>query len=452
MSQSNDFFEKEKPSKLFFKVALPGTVSMLAMSVYFIIEGIFIGHSLGETAFAAVNLAMPFVFINFSLADLIGVGSSVPISIALGRRDHKKANEIFSSSLILILLASVLMGLLIFFFTPDLVKLMGADGEMASLAIRYARIYAIMGPFSTIVFAMDNYLKISGFVKISMGINLFMSALNVALLFLFLTVLKFNVEGSALATSISMAVCAILAFIPFLMGKTVLKFTRPTLRLKTLWEIVSCGAPVFLNNVSGRVAAIAMNVALISIGGAVYGQTAVAAYSVLMYASEIVQPLFYGMSDSVSPAIGYNWGAKRLDRVSAITKISFLMCFLVSLLGTAFIFLFPEIVAKMFVKQSEVGLFEMATHALKLYSLTFIFKWASFSVQSFYSAIQKPFMASIVSLLSAMVLPIAFIVILFPLGLDGLWLNNAAVSLVILVISFVMLFFSQKTFSRDIHR
>ena len=78
------------PWRLFFIVALPGMVSMFAMSIYSIFEGIFIGQRLGESAFAAVNIAMPLVMINFSLADLIGVGASVPISIALGKRNTRR--------------------------------------------------------------------------------------------------------------------------------------------------------------------------------------------------------------------------------------------------------------------------------------------------------------------------------------------------------------------------
>ena len=84
------------PWRLFFVVALPGMVSMFAMSVYSVIEGIFVGQVLGEGAFAAVNIAMPLVMINFSLADLIGVGASVPISIALGKEEKDTANNVFS--------------------------------------------------------------------------------------------------------------------------------------------------------------------------------------------------------------------------------------------------------------------------------------------------------------------------------------------------------------------
>ena len=94
------------PWRLFWIVALPGMISMFAMSIYNVIEGAFIGQLLGEGAFAAVNIAMPLVMINFSLADLIGVGASVPISIALGKKDHETANNVFSCSVILIFIAS----------------------------------------------------------------------------------------------------------------------------------------------------------------------------------------------------------------------------------------------------------------------------------------------------------------------------------------------------------
>ena len=81
-------YAKASPWRLFFIVALPGMISMFAMSIYSILEGAFIGQVLGEGAFAAVNIAFPLVLINFSIADLIGVGASVPISIALGKEDH----------------------------------------------------------------------------------------------------------------------------------------------------------------------------------------------------------------------------------------------------------------------------------------------------------------------------------------------------------------------------
>ena len=144
------------PWRLFFIVAAPGMISMFAMSIYSILEGIFIGQTLGEGAFAAVNIAMPLVMINFSLADLIGVGASAPISIALGRGDHKAANNIFSCSVLMIFCVSVLMGSVMFFAAEPLSRMMGADDLLLDTAVRYLRTVALCSPLASIFFAMDN--------------------------------------------------------------------------------------------------------------------------------------------------------------------------------------------------------------------------------------------------------------------------------------------------------
>ncbi len=452
MSQSNQFFATARPLRLFLMVAMPGMVSMLAMSIYTVIEGAFIGRLLGEAAFAAVNLAMPFVMINFSLADLVGVGSSVPISISLGRKDEARANNYFTCSLILIFLASLVMGVILFFGSPALVRMMGAEGLLAELAVKYVRIYAIFGPLTTVVFAMDNYLRISGYVRFSMCLNIAMSLLTVGLLALFLIVFGMDVEGSALATSISMTVAASVAFIPFLTKKTVLRFVRPRLSGFMLREITACGSPVFLNNVAGRVAAIILNAALLRVGGESSGQTAVAAYSVLMYASDIIQPMLYGMSDSVQPAIGYNWGGGDFSRVKGIAKCSFAACGIVSLIGTAVMFFFPDLIVGLFVDAEDTALFAMSVHAMRLFCTAYLVRWFSFAVQGFYSAVGKPLPASILSIASAMVLPILFVFLLSPWGLDGLWLNLTATSVVVGLMALVMLLISRRTMKRETAR
>ncbi len=440
MAHSNEFFSTARPSRLFFTVAIPGMVSMLAASIYSIIEGFFIGNFIGESAFAAVNIAMPLVFINFSLADLVGVGSSVPISVALGRKDEKEADNIFSASIILIVLAAMFMGIILYFTSPMLVSLMGAEGSLADSAIEYIRVYAILSPFTTIVFAMDNYLRICGFVKGSMLLNIFMSILTAVLIFVFLGPCKMDVAGAALASALSMMTCALIAFIPFLCKKTVLKFVKPQISFGMLRQIVACGSPVFLNNISGRVAAIIMNSVLLTMGG----QTAVAAYAVLMYAGSIVEPLLYGMSDSVQPAVGYNWGAGNVKRVRDISKCSFAACGIVSVIATAAMFVFARPIADIFVEDGNPALLELSVIGLKLFCTSYLFRWFGFAAQGFYSAIEKPLPATILSVSSACVFPILFIIALYPIGLTGIWLNMTATSLAVAIVAFVMLTIFQK--------
>ncbi len=456
MESSNTFFATAKPLTLFWRVAIPGLISMLAMSLYQAFEGGFVGNLVGKDAFAAVNLGFPIVMINNALADLVGVGSSAPIAIALGRKDNDTANNIFTCSVIMIIAVAFIMGIIVFFTVPLFISLMGAEGAMASLAITYVRVYAIAGPFTTIVFAMDNYLRISGFVKGSMILNIFMSLLTVLFLALFLGVLGMNVEGSAVATSLAMFICALIAFIPFIRKKAVLRFVKPKFNKHMIKSIISCGTPTFLNNVAGRITAILMNSALISLGHEIYGDNgtiAVAAYSVLMYVSAVVEPMLYGMSDSVQPAIGYNWGAGQLKRVSGITKVSFTVCGIVSVLCSSVMFLFPEALAGIFVNaEKDPELMSLCIHAMPYFGLAFLLGWFCFAVQGFFAAIEKPIYATIVSVSFAVVTPVALIYALMPLGLDGLWLNYFGRSLLTGIIAVILIVMAQKKMKNDISK
>ena len=438
--KSNQLYADMPPVKLFFHAAIPGVISMFSMSIYNIIEGIFIGQFAGGEAFAAMNLAMPLVMINFALADMVGVGSSVPISIALGRKDEEHASSLFSASVLLIVLIAIFCGTIMFTLAPGIISLMGAEDNVARLATTYLRISAAFGPLVTIVFAMDNFLRISGFIRGSMLLNLLMSALQIVMLILFVVVWKMGLIGSCLAIHIGMASCAFIAVIPFILGKCVLKFRKPKLTMPMLKQIVVCGSPTFLNNMAGRLFSIIMNALLIRMGGT----NAVAAFAVLMYASDLVQPMLYGLSDSLQPAIGYNWGAESFHRVKTLTKCVFTSTAVVSVFALGLMCGFPRQLASLFVEKSDVTLLDMSANALRLYSVKFLFWWFGFTALGFYNAIQKPKNAAILTLSTAIVFPLLMVALLWPLGLDGLWLNQAASYIPVGIIAYRMLRKTQK--------
>ena len=432
---SATLFAKTAPLKLFFLASIPGAISMLASALYQTIDGVFVGQFLGSTAFAAVNLAMPFVIINFSLADLIGVGSAVPISICLGKKQEHEANNIFTCACLTIVGAGIVIGAILFAAAPLLIRLMGAEGEFAALAVQYIRVYAICSPVSTIVFATDNFLRICGIIRGSMFLNILMSALSAILEFLFLGVFRWGVWAAALATCSSMFICALIALMPFFRGKTLLRFCRPRFSWGMIRQIVACGSPNFLNNVAGRITSIMLNAILVRLGG----ETAVSVYGVLMYADGFIQPLLYGMCDSLQPAVGYNWGAGRYSRVRAIEKCCFSASAVISVLAIFLIALLPRQITSLFMADAGNDVMTLAVGALRLFALTYITRWLSFATQSYMLAIEKPLPASIISVSTALIFPVILVVLLWPQGLTGIWLNFAGTALLAAVLSVVIL-------------
>lgn len=437
-----ELFSKTPPTKLFFTAAIPGSIGMLASALYQTIDGVLVGRILSGNAFAALNLAMPLVIINFSLADLIGVGSAVPISVRLGEKKEAEANNIFTSACLMIVITGLILGLAMFLAAPALIGLMGAEGELARLAVQYLRVYCLCSPVTTIVFAMDNYLKICGRVRSSMALNIVMSVLSAVLEFIFLFVFRFGIWAAALATCTSMFLCALAALYPFFSRKMQLRFVRPRLNRTMIKTIVTCGSPNFLNNVAGRITSIIMNMILLRVGGA----TAVSVYGILMFADGFVQPLLYGMCDSLQPAVSFNWGAGDLKRVKAIERCCFTASAIVSLVSALVIFVFPGQLAVIFIGETASSYFAMAVTALRLFALTYLTRWFSFAVQSYMLAVGNAAGATLISLSAALLFPVILIVSLWPFGLTGIWLNFAGTSLLAGVLAaFVMTRFQRNS-------
>jgi len=426
-------FLHTNPLKLFLKASIPGGISMLMMSVYTVFDAIFVGKFVGSIALGGLGLAMPLVIINFSLADLIGVGSSVPIAILLGKKEDKKANEYFTFATLLIILTGTIIGVLLYFLAPSFMALVGAKGQIAQYGVKYARVYALFSPIATLFFAVDNYLRISGKIKTSMYLNIFMSIGTVLLELLFVVVFDLGIQGAALGANIIIVICVVVGYAMFLTGKLQLKFVKFKANTKMLKEIVENGTPAFLTNVAGRVFSIVMNIMLIKFGG----DNAVVVYGILFTIGGIVEQMLYGILDSLQPAIGYNYGANENDRVKLLVKYSFIAGAIISIFFALIMFVIPKTLSSAFI--NDLSLLDYSAHALRLFSIAYLFKWISHTIQTFLLAIEKPLPALAISISICLVFPLLAIAILLPLKLDGLWLNYAVACLLAAIFAIIIL-------------
>lgn len=178
-----------------------------------------------------------------------------------------------------------------------------------------------------------------------------------------------------------------------------------------------------------------MNMILIRLGG----ESAVSVYGILMYTDGFVQPLLYGMCDSLQPAVGYNWGAGKFSRVRSIEKCCFTASGIVSLLAVFVILLFPEQITTLFMADASPEVMDISIAALRLFSITYITRWFSFATQSYMLAIEKSIPASMISVSTALIFPVLLILLLWPLGLTGIWLNFAGTSVLAAVLSLIIL-------------
>lgn len=262
--------------------AAPGAISMLASALYDVLDGVIVGQLLGSTAFAAVNLAMPFVILVFAVGDLVGVGSSVPIAIALGANDAKRANNVFTCAV----LGIIVLGAVFWAAAPAIMAAMGATGTLAEDAVTFLRVYAVGAPVTSLMFAIDNFLRICGKIRGSLMLNIFMAVLGAIIEFSLVRYAGLGVFGAAMGYVSALAISAFMGMLPFIAGRLQLRFVRPHITVELSREIMGAGMPAFLNNVAGRVTSVLLNAALLAQGG----EDAVAVYGALMYVSGVVFP------------------------------------------------------------------------------------------------------------------------------------------------------------------
>ena len=362
---------------------------------------------------------MPFVIINFSLADLIGVGSSVPISISLGKKQEEEAKQYFYLRL------PDDRGHrcadrrhCLFAAAPLLIRLMGAEGAFADLAVQYIRVYALCSPVTTIVFAMDNFLRICGYIRGSMFLNILMSALSAVLEFVFLSVLGWGDLGSGaghLHRHVSSA--PLLASDPIpAAARRCCDLCKPAVQRPNGPAGRRLRQPQLFEQHRG---AHHLHFDELDLWCAWAARSAVSVYGILMYAEGFIQPLLYGMCDSLQPAVGYNWGAGKFSRVRAIEKCCFCASGIVSIGGGL-----PHCVAARTDRAPVYGgcrgprCWKWPVGALRLFSLTYVTRWFSFATQSYMLAIEKPVAASLISVSTALVFPVLLVAAAVASGAD----------------------------------
>ena len=444
MNESQILYLNAKPAKLFWKAALPGGISMLASSLFSVFDTLFAGKLIGTTALAALGLAMPLIIMNFALAELVGVGSSVPISIFLGRKEDSKANNYFTSSILLIMATGLLSGSLIFFSAPGFMQLMGADGELLTYAVQYVRVYAVLSPLTPLMFAMDNFLRICGKTKTSMVLNILSTLISVVLEYVLIVKLNMGVIGAAIGGSAGMLFVVVAGVIMFLPGKLQLKFVRPQFSKAMFRQIYTNGLAPFLTNISGRLFSVVMNMMLMSYS--TEKGEAVAIYGVLMTLASIIEQMMYGVVDSLQPSLGYNYGAGRFDRVKSIEKYAMTAAATISLFGGITIFAIPAPLSVPFLE--DLRLLDATVFAVRIMSITYLLKWLGTAIQCFFMALEKPFPSMLISTASACVFPLALIPILTPFELTGLWLNYPVTALLTATLAVTVLLKQKNTLFR----
>ena len=305
---------------LLFKYAMPGIIAMTAMSLYNMVDSIFIGHGVGALALSGLTVAKPFMDICAAFGTLVGVGASSLVAIKLGEKDYRSANDILANVIILnVILGAIIMVVGLFWLDPILYAFGASDATIA-YAHEYMEIILWGNILTHIYYGLNSMLRSVGHPRISMYATILAVSLNVALDPIFIFVLDMGVRGAALATIISQLVSVIVELIIFLNPKEVIHFHRGIWRLKRdiTMRALGIGTAPFLMHMAACFVVIVLNNQLLRYGGdmeiATFGMTNRFIFFFVM--------IVMGIQQGMQPIVGYNYGAQQYDRMLRAFKLA----------------------------------------------------------------------------------------------------------------------------------
>ena len=329
---------------LLLKYAMPGIIAMTAMSLYNMVDSIFIGHGVGALALSGLTVAKPFMDICAAFGTLVGVGASSLVAIKLGEKDYRSANDILANVIILnVILGAIIMVVGLFWLDPILYAFGASDATIA-YAREYMEIILLGNILTHIYYGLNSMLRSVGHPRISMYATILAVSLNVILDPIFIFVLDMGVRGAALATILSQLVSVIVELIIFLNPKEVIHFHRGIWRLKRdiTMRALGIGTAPFLMHMAACFVVIVLNNQLLRYGGdmeiATFGMTNRFIFFFVM--------IVMGIQQGMQPIVGYNYGAQLYQRMLRAFKLAVYCATCVM----SFLFLFGEIWPEGFIR------------------------------------------------------------------------------------------------------
>lgn len=429
--QLSDHFTTKK----LFKFVLPCILMMVFTSIYGVVDGLFISNCVGDTAFAAVNLIMPFLMILGSFGFMIGTGGSAIISKTLGEKEPVKANEYFSFFVYFTICLGIVLSILGQIFLPLVTKLFKATPDMYGFCITYARIILIGIPVYMLQNIFQSLFTTAEKPTIGFVITIIAGVTNMIFDALFVWVFNFGVAGAAFATIISQALGGIIPILYFTSSRnnSLLRLGKGKFDGKALLIACTNGSSEFLSNVSGSIVSILYNDQLLKI----VGKNGVSTYGVLMYVNFIFVAIFIGYSVGTAPIIGYNYGAKNNDEQKNIFKKSIIIMGITGISMTLLCFIFAAPISFIFFRNNDT-LYNMTKHAFYLFSLAFIFSGFGIFGSSMFTALNDGLISAIISISRTLIFQIITVLTL-PLlfGLNGIWLSLAVADILSALVAII---------------
>ncbi|MCC8067420.1 MAG: MATE family efflux transporter [Clostridiales bacterium] len=411
--------------------AVPLTIAQLVQLLYNIVDRVYIGHlpDAGSLALTGIGITFPITTLILAFANLFGTGGAPLFSIERGAKNEEKARWIMGNVFTMIVITSVILMIFCYAFRIPILYLFGASDDTIFYADSYLRIYLSGVFFSMTVTGMNGFISSLGFPRTAMWTTVIGAVLNLILDPVFIFGFSMGVKGAATATVISQCVSAIWVMHFLIVGKTELTLRRRYMKLKghIVRRVLGLGVSGFMQQATNCLVQIVCNVTLQNYGGDLY----VGIMTIINSVREIASLPVTGISSGGQPVLGYNYGAKKPERVKEGIRFMAVTGIIYTALMWAVIERFPTVFLRIFTSDAQT--IELGTRALRIYFMGFVFMSLQFIGQSSFVGLGKAKKAVFFSILRKVIIVVPLTIALpaiMGLGTDGVFLAEPISNLI----------------------
>ncbi len=450
MAQEN-VLGTEKVGKLLFQFSVPTALTLMVNSLYNIVDQIFIGHAVGIDGVAATNVCFPLFILVAAVSLLIGDGCAANISLSLGRGDLEGAEGYFANGFLLLFIVgdTFLLGGL--FFLKPLLLFFGASAAVLDISAVYMDIILWGIPFSMLTMALTAIIRADGNPRYMMRTMIIGTAINLVLDPILIFGFDMGVEGAALATITGQIVSGILAlaYLPR-MEHIRLHKEKTRLQRRYVFSIFKLGFPSFCMQTATAATQIVMYNLMRRYGEvSIYGsEITLSAYGIMTKLYQIAHSMFVGLAAGTQPIHGYNFGAKKFQRVRQTYRVGFVASLVISVLWFSVFRWGGTIIAGVFVQEEPLFL-EFARDCFRAYMLAFFLYGPPQITASFFQAVGKPMKALLVALARQVIFLIPLALLLSgSFGLRGALFAAPIADTLAFLLAMAMVFYEFHTWKR----
>lgn len=430
MHTSKTDFSQGSVKKLIMAQALPLTLAQMVQLLYNIVDRIYIGHlkDVGDLALTGLGITFPVIVIIAAFTNLYGSGGATLFALARGRGDQEEAEGLLGNVFTLLLGTSLILFTFCYALRRPILFLFGASEQSYFYADQYLSIYLLGTAFSMLTTGLNSFINAQGFPRVGMLTTVLGAAINVILDPVFIFALNMGVRGAAVATVISQAISAAWVIRFLLSRKAVVPLRKRHLGVSParLKNIISLGFPGFVMQGTNSLVQIICNNQLQHYGGDLY----VGIMTVLSSVREMVSLPISGLTHGAQPILGFNYGAKKNDRVkegirfTAVLGVGYLLAAWITVM------LIPRTLIGIF--SEDPGTIAQGAKMLGIYFFGFVFMAFQFSGQTTFQALGKAKHAIFFSLLRKVIIvvPLTLLLPAMGFGVEGVFLAEPISNLI----------------------